>query len=128
MLGWGYVHGGYWHLEWASLRMWRKIPTSDFIIILVVTLVTVFIHNLAYAVLIGVIIAALVFVWQHSTHLKAIAADKKHQNLPIARASFLCFDQSFQRLFNPQKTPKKWRWIFAFRGFTTNQHWKRSPH
>ena len=60
--------------EWASLRMWRKIPTSDFIIILVVTLVTVFIHNLAYAVLAGVVIAALVFVWQHSTHLKSITA------------------------------------------------------
>jgi len=57
--------------EWTSLRMWRKVPASDIVVMLIVTGVTVFAHNLALAVLIGVIVSALVFAWQHATHLGA---------------------------------------------------------
>ncbi|MDE9459821.1 SulP family inorganic anion transporter, partial [Xenorhabdus bovienii] len=41
--------------EWASLRTFNKFPKSDILVMVLVTLVTVFLHNLALAVLIGVI-------------------------------------------------------------------------
>jgi SulP family sulfate permease len=44
--------------EWASLKIFRKMPKSDIFVMVVVTLVTVFLHNLALAVIIGVIISA----------------------------------------------------------------------
>ena len=47
--------------EWASLKTFRRMPTSDVFIMVLVTLVTAVLHNLALAVLIGVVVAALVF-------------------------------------------------------------------
>ena len=47
--------------EWASLRTFNKMPKSDIFVMVVVTLVTAVLHNLALAVIVGVIIAALVF-------------------------------------------------------------------
>ncbi len=93
--------------EWTSLRMWRRIPTSDFLIILTVTLVTVFAHNLALAVLVGVIIAALVFAWQHATHLTAIATtdDKGIKTYQLHGPLFFASISRFQNLFNPQQDP-----------------------
>ena len=57
--------------EWATLHMWRKVPLADLLIMLLVVGVTVFASNLALAVLIGVIVSALVFSWQHAIHLGA---------------------------------------------------------
>ncbi len=45
--------------EWASFRTFTKMPKSDIFVMVMVTLVTVLLHNLALAVIIGVIIAAL---------------------------------------------------------------------
>ena len=39
--------------EWASLRTFRKMPASDVLVMVLVTLVTVFLHNLALAVWLG---------------------------------------------------------------------------
>ena len=47
--------------EWASLRAFGKVPFHDVLVMLTVTLITIFFHNLALAVLVGVIISALVF-------------------------------------------------------------------
>ena len=41
--------------EWTSLRIFNRMPKSDIIVMLIVTLITVFLHNLAIAVLIGVL-------------------------------------------------------------------------
>ncbi len=57
--------------EWASLRTFNKFPKSDILVMVLVTLVTVFLHNLALAVLIGVIIAALVFAWDNAKRIRA---------------------------------------------------------
>ena len=59
--------------EWATFKFIRKIPKHDAFIIALVTLVTVF-TNLAVAVVVGVIIAALVFAWDTA---KNIYAEKK---------------------------------------------------
>lgn len=57
--------------EWASLRTFNKMPKSDILVMVLVTLITVFLHNLALAVLVGVIIAALVFAWDNAKRIRA---------------------------------------------------------
>lgn len=57
--------------EWASLRTFRRMPKSDVLVMVMVTLVTVFLHNLALAVVVGVIIAALVFAWDSAVRIRA---------------------------------------------------------
>lgn len=47
--------------EWTSLKIFKRMPKSDIFVMVVVTLITLFLHNLALAVLVGVIISALVF-------------------------------------------------------------------
>jgi SulP family sulfate permease len=57
--------------EWASLRIFKRMPMSDIFVMIVVMLITVFLHNLALAVLIGVIISALVFAWDNAKRIRA---------------------------------------------------------
>ena len=57
--------------EWASLKTFRRMPTSDVFIMVLVTLVTAVLHNLALAVLIGVVVAALVFAWDNAVRIRA---------------------------------------------------------
>lgn len=57
--------------EWTSLKTLGKMPFSDVFVMVIVTLITVFMHNLALAVLIGVIISALVFAWENAKRIRA---------------------------------------------------------
>ncbi len=57
--------------EWASLKTFRRMPTSDVLIMVAVTLITAVLHNLALAVLIGVVISALVFAWDNAVRIRA---------------------------------------------------------
>jgi SulP family sulfate permease len=57
--------------EWASLRIFKRMPKSDIFVMLVVMIITVLLHNLALAVLIGVIISALVFAWDNAKRIRA---------------------------------------------------------
>lgn len=55
--------------EWSSIRILRKIPKSDAFVIVLVSLVTVVTHNLALAVISGVIVSALAFAWKSAHHI-----------------------------------------------------------
>jgi sulfate permease, SulP family len=57
--------------EWASLKTFTRMPKSDIVVMILVTLVTALLHNLALAVIIGVIIAALVFAWDNAKRIRA---------------------------------------------------------
>lgn len=57
--------------EWASIRMIGKMPTHDIIVGMLVAIITVLLHNLALAVLIGVVISALVFAWENAKRIRA---------------------------------------------------------
>ncbi len=57
--------------EWSSLKAFGKMPTHDVVVMVLVSLVTVFLHNLALAVLIGVIISALSFSWENAKRIRA---------------------------------------------------------
>ena len=95
--------------EWASLRTFNKFPKSDIIVMVLVTLVTVFLHNLALAVLVGVIIAALVFAWENSKRIRArkFVDDKgiKHYEIfgPLFFGSTAMFESKFDVLNDPDE-------------------------
>ncbi|MDH4870006.1 SulP family inorganic anion transporter [Pseudomonas sp. BN515] len=60
---------------WGSLRVAGKVPLNDVLVIVAVTVITVF-TDLAIAVLSGIIIAALNFAWHHARELYA---DSHHE-------------------------------------------------
>ena len=54
--------------EWSSFRILSKVPKADAFVIILVSGVTV-ISDLALAVIVGVIVSALVFAWEHAKHI-----------------------------------------------------------
>ncbi len=57
--------------EWASFKVINKMPKHDIFVGILVAVVTILLHNLALAVLIGVIISALVFAWESAKRIRA---------------------------------------------------------
>lgn len=57
--------------EWVSFRIINKMPKHDIFIGMLVAIITVVLHNLALAVLIGVIISSLVFAWESAKRIRA---------------------------------------------------------
>lgn len=55
---------------WSSFRIMKKIPTSDAVVLVIVSVVTVF-FDLAIAVFVGVIISALSFAWENAKKIRA---------------------------------------------------------
>lgn len=95
--------------EWASLRTFTKMPVSDIFVMVVVTLVTAVLHNLALAVLVGVIIAALVFAWDNAKRIRARKSiDQngiKHYEIygPLFFGSVTAFNSKFDVLGDPDE-------------------------
>ena len=56
---------------WSSISLITKIPKSDALVIILVTVVTV-LEDLAVAVLVGVIVSALVFAWNSAIKIRAV--------------------------------------------------------
>ena len=95
--------------EWASLRTFNKMPTSDLFVMVVVTLITAVLHNLAVAVLVGVIIAALVFAWDNAKRIRARKHidenGAKHYEIygPLFFGSVTVFNEKFDVLNDPDE-------------------------
>jgi SulP family sulfate permease len=95
--------------EWASLRTFTRFPKSDVFVMVMVTLVTVFLHNLALAVITGVIIAALVFAWDNAKRIRARKTfDEngiKHYEIygPLFFGSVSAFNEKFDVLNDPDE-------------------------
>ena len=95
--------------EWASLRTFNKMPRSDIFVMVVVTLVTAVLHNLALAVLIGVIISALVFAWDNAKRIRARksidANGVKHYEIygPLFFGSVTVFNEKFDIANDPEE-------------------------
>jgi sulfate permease, SulP family len=54
--------------EWSSFRVLGKVPRTDALVLVMVSAVTVA-TDLAIAVVVGVIVSALVFAWEHAKHI-----------------------------------------------------------
>lgn len=95
--------------EWASFKTLRRMPKSDIFVMVLVTLVTAVLHNLAIAVIVGVIIAALVFAWDNAKRIRArkYVDDKgvKHYEIfgPLFFGSVTVFNEKFDVLNDPNE-------------------------
>lgn len=93
--------------EWASLKMFRRMPRSDVLVMSLVTAYTVVMHDLASAVILGVIVSALVFAWQHATHMMADVKYNEHGSKiyqlhgPLFFASVASFKDMFDVAGDP---------------------------
>ncbi len=95
--------------EWASLRTFNRMPKSDVFVMVLVTLVTVFLHNLALAVIVGVIIAALGFAWDNAVRIRARKrideSGVKHYEIygPLFFGSVAAFNEKFDVSNDPDE-------------------------
>jgi SulP family sulfate permease len=93
--------------EWATLRIFNKMPKSDVFLVVIVAAITVILHNLALAVLIGVIISALLFAWESAKRIRArkYIDDQgvKHYEIygPLFFASTTAFTEKFDVANDP---------------------------
>ncbi|HID48281.1 MAG TPA: SulP family inorganic anion transporter, partial [Chromatiales bacterium] len=92
--------------EWSSLRIIRKIPGTDAFVLVLVSAVTVF-TDLALAVLVGVIVSALFFAWEHASHIKVKKYDAEDGSRVYELHGPLFFGsvKNFLDLFNPAGDP-----------------------
>jgi SulP family sulfate permease len=67
--------------EWSSFRILGKVPRSDAMILVLVSAVTV-VTDLAVAVVVGVIVSALVFAWEHAKHI-TVEAREDHKGSTV---------------------------------------------
>lgn len=95
--------------EWASLKLFNRMPKNDVFLVVIVALITVVLHNLALAVLIGVVISALVFAWESAKRIRAkkYIDDQgvKHYEIygPLFFASTTAFTEKFDVLNDPDE-------------------------
>ena len=93
---------------WSSFRIINKIPRKDAFILVIVSTVTV-LEDLAIAVLVGVIIAALVFAWENATMIRARKSVKEDGTkvYEIWGPLFFGSIQNFNSKFDLKNDPDK---------------------
>ncbi|SKB52677.1 SulP family inorganic anion transporter [Dyadobacter psychrophilus] len=95
--------------EWVSFRIINKMPKQDVFVGILVAAITIYLHNLALAVLIGVIISALVFAWESAKRIRAHKTiDKngvKHYKIygPLFFGSVTAFADKFDIATDPER-------------------------
>lgn len=57
--------------SWGFFKKMTKMPKNDILVTILVAGITIIFHNLAYAVLVGIIISALVFAWESAKRIRA---------------------------------------------------------
>lgn len=95
--------------QWVSIRIVNKMPKSDIFVGITVALITIVLHNLALAVLVGVIISALVFAWDNAKRIRARKHidenGTKHYKIfgPLFFGSVMTFTDKFDPLNDPDQ-------------------------
>lgn len=94
--------------QWVSIRIINKMPKHDIFIGMLVAAITVVLHNLALAVLVGVIISALVFAWESAKRIRVKSFrdenDVKNYEIygPLFFGSTSLFAESFDIASDPE--------------------------
>ena len=93
--------------EWSSLRLLGKVPGADIFVIVLVSGVTVLMHNLALGVGVGIAASALVYAWEHAKELKLHLrkSTEKKRTYEIDGPLFFGTIREFKDLFSPAEDP-----------------------
>jgi SulP family sulfate permease len=95
--------------EWLSFKVINKMPGQDVFVGILVAVITVWLHNLALAVLIGVVISALVFAWESAKRIRARkyidGNGVKYYEMygPLFFGSVTAFNEKFDVLNDPSE-------------------------
>ena len=92
--------------EWSSFRIMGKIPRTDAFVLILVSAVTVA-TDLAIAVVVGVIVSALAFAWEHAKHInvKTYDDEKGSRIYELNGPLFFGSVKNFLELFHPETDP-----------------------
>jgi SulP family sulfate permease len=92
--------------EWSSFRIIRKIPPADAFVLILVSAVTVA-TDLAIAVVVGIIVSALVFAWEHAKHINVRTYKGKMGSkvYELHGPLFFASVNNFHELFDPKDDP-----------------------
>ena len=90
---------------WQSLTIMRRIPLIDALVIILVTVVTVY-HDLAVAVVVGVIVSALGYAWNAARRIDAnTETDGDTKIYKLEGPLFFGSIEGFNELFDPKNDP-----------------------
>jgi len=94
--------------EWSSLRIISKIPRTDAFVLVLVSGVTVA-TDLAIAVVVGVIVSALAFAWEHAKHINIHGYDNEYgiRVYELNGPLFFGSVRRFLELFDPENDPQE---------------------
>ena len=108
---------------WASIRIMNKIPKEDAFVIILVTGVTVA-HDLALAVIVGVIVSALVYAWKSAHHIWVSEgrSDKGNKVYMLYGPLFFGSIAEFRDLFNPKNDEGETDIVIDFRNARVWDH------
>ena len=93
---------------WSSFRILGKIPLPDALVLITVSLVTVW-KDLAIAVIVGIIMSALVFAWENAKRIRARKRIKEDGTkvYDIYGPLFFGSIQTFNSKFDVKNDPEK---------------------
>ncbi|MFB9885076.1 SulP family inorganic anion transporter [Balneatrix alpica] len=93
--------------EWGSFARIKRMPKADALVLVAVTVITIF-ADLAIAVIMGVIISALVFAWKHAKI--SVVAVEEGENERLYRLEgplFFGSTTAFLERFKPEQDPER---------------------
>jgi SulP family sulfate permease len=94
--------------EWCSFRLISRVPVADSIVGISVAVITV-IADLAIAVIVGVLMSAIIFAWQHAKNIyvnKSMDEVSGIKTYQINGSLFFANTHNFQELFTPHEDPE----------------------
>jgi SulP family sulfate permease len=91
---------------WQSLTILRRVPLTDALVIVLVTVVTV-LTDLAIAVVVGVIVSALAYAWNNASriHAKVYSTPEGAKVYQVQGPLFFGSAAGFSELFTPDEDP-----------------------
>lgn len=87
--------------EWSTFKIFKKIPLSDLIVIIAVTVATP-LYDLSTAVFVGVILSALVFAWESAKKVSVTTTVREDgaREYDLHGAIFFASTTAFKQLFD----------------------------
>ncbi|MCK9201435.1 MAG: SulP family inorganic anion transporter [Gallionella sp.] len=94
--------------EWGSFNLFGKVPRTDIVVGITVAVVTV-LTDLAIAVIVGIVISALAFAWEHAKSMEVRVTTEEHgwKVYDLHGSLFFASSQNFLNLFTPKDDPEE---------------------